>query len=68
MQVKEVITIKDKIGYTGTGRFVKVGDRTWECEDCCSIDYFTREIILGGKITGSIRCRKCGNYDTGDEY
>ena len=61
----------------GTGHFVKVGQHrhhtVWECEDCCSSNYIIEKSITrlpncGIYISTTIRCRNCGNKDTGDEY
>lgn len=52
--------------------FVKIGEHNsfpiYRCTECSSQNYQTRETIVGGKITGHIRCLVCGNSQTGGEF
>lgn len=61
----------------GTGHFVKIQQHhhhsIWECEDCGLSNYIIEKNIHrlpdnGIYIRNNIRCRNCGNKDTGDEY
>ena len=52
--------------------FVKIGEHNtfpiYRCTECNSQNYRTGETIVGGKITGHIRCLVCDNSQTGGEF